>query len=181
MLLAILHQVGLWVYYNAQTIQAVAAILAFVGLLVYAWDTRLIRKATLTTTRATLAQGDASRRPYFQPEDWENTKGEKAFEGKDYYQFRNCGAGIALNVRWRFLNQLGSPMKRIGSCAVGQVKYVFVAGERWIEFPEIVEHGGLYLQYEDTSGLTYWTTITIVWMLDKTIHPLVDTGLVLNH
>lgn len=166
------HSFWLWVYYNAQTIQAFSAFLGLLGLALYAMDTRRIRIATL-------AQSDATRRPYFHPEDWEapkNLKNAPEFKLKDYYQFKNCGSGIALEVSWRFLSEIDAPLLPLGSCAVGRVKHIFTADGRWVEYSEIESHGGVYLEYKDTAGKRYWTTIEIRRMADNTVHALVDTG-----
>jgi len=163
------HSFWLWVYINAQTIEAACAVLAFFGLVFYAFDTRQIRYATL-------AQSNASRRPYFHPEDWKDPNNTEVFKGKEYYQFRNCGAGIAVNISWRFLDDNTAPLVPIGSCAVRKVKFLFTIDERWIEYSDIEAHGGVRLEYEDTAGMRYWTTITLRPMADESVHALVDTG-----
>lgn len=171
-LIKMYHSFWLWVYYNAPTIQAFSAFMGLLGLAYYARETRRIRIATL-------AQSDASRRPYFHAEDWEvpkNLQDAEEFEGKDYYQFKNCGSGIALEVCWRFLSDSKAPLVPLGSCAVGRVKYIFTSDWRWVEYDEIESHEGVYLEYKDTAGKRYWTKITIKRMADNTLHTLVDTG-----
>ncbi len=74
-----------WVFINAQTIQAVCAVLALFGLFVYAFDTRRIRNATL-------AQSEASRRPYFTFEANHDLKSGRLTIGA-----KNVGEGAALS------------------------------------------------------------------------------------
>ena len=163
------HGFWLGVYNNAPTIQVVVAI-AGSGLLIW------YAIATQGIWNSTLAQSVASRRPYFHAEDWENKNKIPEFSDRYYYQFNNTGPGIALNVRWRYLNDPTGFLIPIGSCGVGRVKFLFDKDQRWIDFDEITKHEGVYLEYEDTAKRCYWTTIKVLTMADDTIHTLVDTG-----
>ena len=162
------HTIGLWLYYNSPSIQAVAALLALLGLGLYTLETWRIR-------RATLAQGDASRRSYFQARDWKNEP-SSGFGKTFYLEFLNCGSGIALDVRWRFLHKNEMTPVVIGSCAVGMVKFLFSENQEWITYEAIREMGGVRLEYSDTSGRRYWSTVTLLNMKGDSIHYSIDTG-----
>ena len=139
-------------------IQAVCAIFALVGLVVYAWDTRQFKMATL-------AQSEASRRPFFEYltrwEQWTNgpPPGVKRVE---VVSLKNTGVGIALDVTWRPLHygevqRRAKPMPRPLDSVSPDGELRIPVGKRELTSEHVQRLGGILITYTDTAGKEYFT------------------------
>jgi hypothetical protein len=127
-------------------IQALSAAAGVLGLAIYAFDTRIIR-------RATLAQSEASRRPFIVPRSLHTAK----------VDFENAGQGPALSLRCRWMDTPDETSffhpDDVGAVPVGGTFQV-VTMSRIVGLPS-VRMSGLRIFYKDTAGKEYWTTIRV--------------------
>jgi hypothetical protein len=139
-----------WLSYgqNADALQAVAAIFGIVGLICYVSETSRIRKATL-------AQSEATRRPFFRTSD----KTLYSRDLNEVFQAMNDGEGHALSITCNFIdNPLSQPVD-LGACCKGTtIVVVLVENEQTLRN---IRELGLRLEYEDTGRKRYWTEIRL--------------------
>jgi hypothetical protein len=140
------HAFWLWVYYNAQTVQAACAVAGVLGLAIYAYDTRRLRLAAERQIESTI-------RPVI----------VIAIADDKKYYFVNYGPGPALNVRWTYYRIGGNEIKARTAIETG-VKYDF--GD---SFSIIYVDPKLEVEYESTSGKRYVTSATMKEIQDGKI------------
>ena len=127
-------------------IQAVCAILALGGLVWYCLETKSIREASI-------AQSEASRHPFPMLAGIANM-------GK-VLSIVNAGEGIALNVRWRFCNEIDDDLRGLGSITVNDQRQLTVSGIK-ASFSYFKSGNGIRVIYTDTAFKQYWTEIHYV-------------------
>jgi hypothetical protein len=137
-----------WLSYgqNADALQAIAAIIGVVALGCYVLDTRRIRKATL-------AQSEASRRPFFRT----SAETLESRNLNEKFMAINVGEGHALNVTGNFVDRPLPRSVEVGACCKEATAVVtLVDSEQTLRN---IRESGLLLEYEDTAGKRYWTEI----------------------
>lgn len=156
-----------WVFINAQTIQAVCAVLTLFGLFVYAFDTRRIRNATL-------AQSEASRRPYFTFEANHDLKSGRLTIGA-----KNVGEGAALSFAIFFGD--GTSIQRLQrgfGIAVGE-NVLLLEGPYKDVCTKMQLSEGVWLEYTDLAQKSYWSSFVCARSANGELiadHYISDTG-----
>jgi hypothetical protein len=131
-------------------IQAIATILTFGALIVYAIDTRKIRKATLS-------QSEAARRPYISAIPRTDSDGENS-----RVLFVNQGSGPILNLTVSHLKGYPNVTPNYnGAVGVQESFYACFDYQKFIDVRDISEFG-VRFSYTDTAKKRYWTTIRLV-------------------
>lgn len=138
----IYHALGHFLYYYSPAIQAVCAILALIDLAVYAFDTRAIRVATL-------AQSDASRRPFL-----DLITNDFSYIGNQAFSLKNNGVGPAISVAWAPVGLEDAALLHVGALSVG-AKVDFGGAFNNLDEEGFNEHGGVAIVYSDTAGRDY--------------------------
>ena len=138
----IYHFLGHFLYYYSPAIQSVCAVLGLLGLGVYAFDTRAIRNATL-------AQSDASRRPFL-----DLIANEFSAIGNNAYSVQNNGAGPAISVAWAPAGIPNAALLYLGSLSI-RAKADLGGHHSNLDEQGFSEHGNIVMVYSDTSGRDY--------------------------
>lgn len=127
---------------HAGAIQAVCAVIGVLGLGWYAVETSIIR-------RATLAQSDASRLPFF-----ELVTGPMVGDHETTFLARTVTSAIALNVAWRFL---GHPddWHEVGACSQGVWQYLEDREGPVTDARLFLSGYGIAIRFTDTAGKRY--------------------------
>lgn len=125
--------------------QACSAIAGVIGLAVYAFDTRKIRNATL-------AQTEASRRPFFAF----NTNLDKSRNVLSVTA-ENVGTGHAMDLH--IYNGKGESLQSIelGICIVIHGVLLVMQGDAALITGRLASQDGVRLEYADTAGKRYWS------------------------
>jgi hypothetical protein len=117
--------------------------------------------------RATLDQGEASRRPFFKLKKAEpsNTRSPLVLV--------NVGPGVALDVWWKFLDpKIKHPNHfSIGAVGVGMAMGLPIQMDYKLQI-NTFGPDGIRIEYKDTSGKGYWTKIS----MSEQKYFVIDTG-----
>ena len=135
-------------------------LLATIGLIVVGIYQALAARAQSRSAKAQIRemqlQGAESRRPFLQIRPG-------AFHGgKTQAELTNVGPGIALSARWRFLTSLRIIYQDIGAIGVGvptSLYYEALGRRLTLDIEEILNQGGIRIEYSDTAAKRYWTTV----------------------
>jgi hypothetical protein len=131
-------------YYIAEIVSAVIALLALVGLIIYAWDTRKLRITNQQQLEATI-------RPCVLL--MEDADVLRDFDHANLI-LKNVGAGVALNVRWRYQCIKNS----------GWVGCPALASGDFIRPPvhprDVLDGSGVEVEFSSLSDTRYRATVT---------------------